>query len=130
MDMGDIVSLTDCALPNKSDKKPKKAKGPRSDGPSIVWSMAQLINRPFGRTYLTAEIKAGKLKATKVGRYQLITDEDWRAYLAAKLAARPQFESWRPLRGISPMPISKTDPLLSESAHRNAGVAISGSFCS
>ena len=50
--------------------------------------------------------------------------------LIEKWEARPQFESWRPLRGISPMPISKTDPLLRAAAHRNAGVALSGSFCS
>ena len=36
---------------------------------------------PFGKTFLHAEIKAGRLKARKAGRATVILDDAWREYL-------------------------------------------------
>lgn len=49
--------------------------------PEPIWTIRDLEGRPYGRTHLTSLIKAGKLKAKRDGRYCLIRDQDWQAYL-------------------------------------------------
>ena len=49
------------------------------DGAKTVTDRAK--KGPFGKTFLYAEIKSGRLKARKAGRATIVLDEDWGDFL-------------------------------------------------
>lgn len=51
--------------------------------PEKVWTIKDLAGRPYSRTHLSQLVNTGKLKAKRDGKYCLILDTDWRAYLAS-----------------------------------------------
>lgn len=58
--------------------------GPRGPPSQIAYSIETVIEATdCGRTSIFAEIRAGRLKARKLGRRTIILDPDLRAWLAA-----------------------------------------------
>jgi hypothetical protein len=49
--------------------------------PEKIWTIRDLIGNPYGRTHLTALVSSGRLKAKRDGRYIMIKNSDWLAYL-------------------------------------------------
>ncbi len=60
--------------------KRRRLRGPGA-GAKTVTDRAK--DGPFGRTFLYAEIAAGRLKARKAGRSTIILDTDWEEFLSS-----------------------------------------------